>query len=279
MKHTAQHKKRHISIYILLVLLSLVSILPFLTMIINSTRSDAQIVEKVSLIPGRSFYDNMISANSSVNVFKGFINSAYIAIVTTIASTYISALVAYGFHAYDFKGKKVLFLLVIFAMMFPVQLTIIGFYQTITAYNLLDNHLALILPALANATSVFFIRQYAQQVVNKALIESGRIDGANEFCIFNKIIFPILAPATITMGIFSFIASWNNYLSPMLIMKSRNKYTLPVMIRIVESAEQYTVNYGAVYFVITITVLPILLVFVIFSKKIIGGLVAGSIKG
>lgn len=271
--------KRNIIIYAILIFLALVSILPFVVMIVNSTRSDAQIVKSASLIPGVSLIDNIRMANSSVSLLTGFLNSSYISIAITVISTYISALVAYGFYAYTFKGKNLLFLVVLFAMMFPAQLTIIGFYQVIRAYKLIDSHLALILPAIANAASIFFIRQYAMQVIHKSIIESGRIDGASEFHIFNKIIFPILRPAAITMGLFAFITAWNNYLSPLLILKTKDKYTLPLMIRIVESVEQYTVNYGAVYSVIAITVLPILIIFVIFSKKIVGGLVAGSIKG
>lgn len=274
-----QDKKIMAIIYIVFTICALLSIIPFYMMIINSTRSDFEITKGMALIPDVLLKENFIKAESIMPIVRGFFNSIYIAIMSTTLSVYFSTLVAYGFHSYRFKGKNILFVILMISMMLPAQLTIIGYYQMIRSYGLLNSYIPLILPGIASASTVFFLRQYASQALNREIIESARVDGAGEFYTFNRIAIPILSPAMSTMAIFAFVASWNNYLQPLMILSDRNKFTLPLMIRLIESANQRKPALGATYVAISISVVPILIVFVILSRKIIDGLSSGSVKG
>lgn len=276
---TRSFSASNVALYSFLSLLALISFVPFLIMLINATRSDAEIFSSVSLLPGSSLLENIRTASERVNLGRGFLNSVLVSSSATIFSVYFSAVVAYGFTAYKFKGRRFLFSIVLVSMTFPMQLTFIGYFEMVRAYNLLDSYLPLILPAIANAGSVFFLRQYALQLFNISITESARIDGAGEFLIFNRIVLPTLVPAMATIGIFTFIYQWNVFLQPFLILKSRELFTLPLMIRTIQFSVQYSPQYGATYFAIALSVLPMLIVFFTFSKRIISGLSSGSVKG
>ena len=252
-------------------------------MIANAGRSNAEIVGSVSLLPSGHFIENFKAANSLAPLIRGLVNSIFVSVTATALSIYFSTMVAYGFSVYNFKFNKGLFYFVLCTMMVPGQLSFIGFYDMVKGMGLLNNYIPLILPGIAAAGTVYFLKQYCDQTISYEIIESARIDGAGEFMIFHWIILPILIPAMSTMAIFTFIFNWNNYLTPLLILNNTEQYTLPIMIRYIngvanmKSISQQS-GMGAIYSAALISVIPVLIIFVIFSRKIISGLNLGSVK-
>ncbi|WP_235699991.1 carbohydrate ABC transporter permease [Clostridium hydrogenum] len=266
-----------IFLYVLLILLAVICFVPFYIMIINATHTNGEVASKIWLTPGTALMSNYHRLTQNTNIWRGFFNSVFLAVATTVVSGYFSALTAYGFSRYKFKGSKALYAVVLGTMMIPGQLGLIGFYQLVVKIGMANSYLPLILPAMANASSVFFIKGFTDGAVNKSLIEAARIDGCSEFAIFNKIALPLMSPAIATMSIFTFIGTWNSYLVPLIILTDMNKYTLPIMQVVAKGV--YATDYGAIYVCITISVVPIMLAFAFMSKKIVGGLTIGGVKG
>lgn len=274
-KHVGR-KLNHAIIYIVLILLLLLSVVPFYLVIVNSTHSSFEIVTQLNLGMGDDLAENYATMQSNVNIWKGFANSLIIVIPYTLFSGYFGALTAFGFAKYRFSGRKVLFWIVLASMMLPSQLSIIGFYQLNLKLKLLNSYLPFIIPGIANATVVFFLRGIISQGIPDSMIEAARIEGCSEFGIFNKLVLPCITPGVATMCIFSFVSCWNNYIGPLIIMTSNDKYTLPVMIAMIRGL--YLSNYGAMYLAIAISVIPIIIVYMFLSRYIINGLTMGSEK-
>lgn len=279
-------KATKILLYFALVLLAVVCLIPFAMMIVNATRSNEQIVQGFTLLPGSSLVENyqnmMYHMDVQDGIFKGiwvgFKNSLIIAVCVTFLTGYFSALTAYGFHAYNFRGKNVLFIVILVTMMIPTQLGLLGFYELNKGLKLLNTFVPLIVPAAASPFTVFFMRQYLRSTMHPAVIDAARIDGASEIRIFHSIVIPLMMPAIATMSIFAFIASWNNYLIPLIVLFSPEKYTLPVLMGYLKGGK-VAENLGSIYLAISISVVPIMIAFVALSKQIIGSISAGSVKG
>jgi len=158
-----------------------------------------------------------------------------------------------------------------------MQLSIIGFYQFMSRLGLTDNYASLILPAVASAFAVFFGKQYLESVVIQELIDAARIDGASELGIFHRIMLPIAVPGAFTLGIFAFVASWNNFFNAFILISTRDKYTLPMLVRTLRG-DVYRTEYGAIYLGLAITVVPIIIFYAIFSRYIVSGIAMGSVK-
>jgi multiple sugar transport system permease protein len=264
-------------IYTLLVLMAIVCFIPFLMMLVNATRSNEAILSGFTLIPGSSIVENYTTMMEYVNIWSGFKNSLIISVLTTLLSGYFSALTAYGFAFYTFRGKNFLFVFMLVMMMVPGQLGLIGFYELSKNLGILDSFIPLIVPAIASPFVVFFLRQYIQTTLHPSLIEAARIDGASEFKIFHTVAIPIMMPAVATMSIFTFIGSWNNYIMPLVILFSPEKYTLPVLMGFLKGS-QVAQNLGSMYLGIAISVVPIMIAFLFLSKYIVNSISAGSIK-
>ncbi len=267
-------------LYILCTFLSVLSIFPFLVMIVNATRSTYQIQQGVSLIPSiylGSNWNILTGTGKSFDAFLGLRNSATIAFGSTALSVYFSALTAYGLTVYEFKGRRFLFAAIVGILMIPQQISNVGFFLFMYQLGWTDNYLPLILPAIAAPSTVFFMRQYLQANFQLSIVEASRIDGAKEFYTYNKVVMPILAPALATMGIFSVITSWNNYLTPLMMIRSASKQTLPMMVQMLRG-DVYRTEFGSIYLGLTITALPLLLVYFGLSKYIIQGVALGGVK-
>lgn len=265
-------------IYICLLILAACCLLPFLLMLVNATRSGVEITHSFTFIPSTHLKENWDALFAYVNLFRGFANSLVVAIPATILTAYFSSITAYAMAIYRFKGNKWLFKIIVIFMMIPAQLSLIGFYNLCQKLHMVDSYLPLILPAIAAPGIVFFLRQYVQATLSKALLEAARIDGASEIHIFHKIVLPIMAPGIATMSIGSFIGNWNNYLVPLILLNTPNKMTLPVMITTLNAATDLQKNQGAIYLGVAISVVPILIVFCFCSKYIISSISAGSVK-
>ena len=276
MTTTAKMKKG--IIYLCLSLLAAICFLPFLLMIVNATRSGVEITHSFTLIPSSHLKDNWEALFAYVNLFKGFRNSLLVAIPATILTAYFSSITAYAMAVYRFKGNAWLFKILVVFMMIPAQLSLIGFYNLCQKLHMVDSYLPLIIPAIASPGTVFFLRQYVQSTLSKALLEAARIDGAGELHIFHKIVLPIMAPGIATMSIGAFIGNWNNYLVPLILLNTPDKMTLPVMISTLNAATDLQKNQGAIYLGVAISVVPILIVFCFCSKYLISSITAGSVK-
>ena len=267
-------------IFLICIFLSILSLFPFVVMIVNSTRSTYQIQQQaVSLFPSTYFLNNLkILLGKSFNPLIGFRNSLLISIGTTACSLYFSTLTAYAIVMYEWKLKNAFFSFIMAIMMIPSQITTIGFVQMVYKIHMTNNFLMLILPAIAAPSLVFFMRQYMKPAIPPSLIESARIDGSNEFYTFNVIALPIMKPAIATQAIFCFVTSWNDLFRPLTILTRQEKYTLPIMVSLLKG-DIYKTEYGCVYLGLTLTALPLIIVYLLLSKYIVAGVAMGSVKG
>ena len=277
--------KKNGSIYKVLVLivciiLAALSLLPYIVMIINSTRTTYQIQQHaISLIPSNHFFENFkILTGKAFNPAVGFMNSFLLSLGTTVMTLYFSTLTAYGLVMYEWKAKKFFFSFIMAVMMIPATITVIGFYQMVYKLGMANKLITLILPAIASPSMVFFMRQYMKPSVSPSLVESARIDGSKEFFTFNVIVLPIMKPALATQAIFTFVTSWNELFRPLILLTKKAKYTLPIMVSLLRG-DIYKREHGAIYVGLTLTALPLIVVYFILSKYIVAGVAMGSVKG
>jgi len=270
-----------ILVYAILIFLSILCLFSFYMLFINASRSNGQLQAGFTLIPGGHMLENFKNAwtDSSINIPRGLLNSFVIASLTAILTTYFSALTAYGFQAYDFKGKKFLFAFIMAIMVIPTQVSASGFVQICYKFGLTNNYLVLILPGMAAPIVFFYIKQYMESNLPMEIVDAARVDGCGEFRTFNTIILPMLKPALAVQLIFSFVQSWNNYFLPSLLLTKAEKKTVPIMIAQLRSADYSKFDMGKVYMFILLAILPVLIVYIILSKSIIKGVTAGSVKG
>jgi len=265
-------------VYALLFFLLAVTIIPIWLLIVNATRSTFEIQQGMSILPSTHLIDNYnVLLGRGLNMPRGFANSIFLAVVSTVVSVYFSFLTAYGVVVYDFPGKKIFSNFIVLLVMIPMQLSIIGFFRFMSKVGLTDNYLALILPLVANAGGVFFGKQYFESIMIQDLIDAGRIDGASELGIFHRIMMPLAVPGAVTLGIFAFIASWNNFFTPFILISSLKKYTLPMLVQTMRG-DVYRTEYGAIYLGLAITIIPIIIIYAFFSQYIVSGIALGAVK-
>ena len=265
--------------YVFCILLAIISLLPFVIMIINSTRSTTQIQpHAISLVPSTHLLENFkVLTGKTFDPIKGFINSMIISCGATICTVYFSTMTAYALVAYDWRLRKPFFTMIMCVLMIPAQVTTIGFYQFMYSIGMTNNFLALILPAIASPTTVFFMRQFMIPSLPMEILQSARIDGAGEFRIFNQIVLPMMKPAMATQAIFAFVSSWNNLFLPLILLTKNDKYTMPIMVSLL-NGDIYKTEYGAVYLGLLLTVLPLFVIYFLLSKYIIAGVALGGVK-
>lgn len=268
-----------IIIYIVCIFLALLSILPFWIMFMNATRGTYEIQQHaVSLLPSRYLMSNLqVLLGKSFNPVKGFLNSMIISSGVTLCTVYFSSLTAYALMAYDWRMRQPFFTFIMAVMMLPTQVTSIGFYQFMYRIHLTNNFLPLILPVIAAPATVFFMRQYLLSALSMDIVNSARIDGAGEFHIFNRIILPIMKPAIATQAIFAFVSSWNSLFMPLILLTDSDKYTMPIMVSLLRG-DIYKTEFGSVYLGLSLTVLPLFVIYFMLSKYIIAGVALGGVK-
>ncbi len=266
--------------YAVCVLLVIMSIFPFVIMVINATRSTPEIQQQtISLLPSNHFQSNIdVLEGKSFNAYIGFKNSFIIAAFSTILTLYFSSLTAHALVNYSWKLRRPFFTFIMVVMMIPAQITGIGFFQFMYSIGMTNNFLALIIPTMAAPAGVFFMRQFLIATFPLDLLEAARIDGSHEFLTFNRIVLPIMKPALATQGIFAFVTSWNALFMPMVLLTSSNNYTMPLMVNLLRG-DIYKTEYGAIYLALTLTVLPLFAVYFSLSKYIIAGVALGGVKG
>lgn len=269
-------------VYMVLGIITFLCLFFFVLMIINCTKSNMELQGKFSMAPSSHFKENMknaINDRSLVNILVGMRNSFFIASVSAILASYFSALTAYGIHCYNFKLKEFAFKFILVVMMIPSQVSAVGFIAMCNKFNLTNTFWPLIIPSIASPVVFFYMKQYMESVLPLEIVEAARVDGANEFYTFNKIILPIMMPAMAVQLIFSFVASWNNYFLPAMILDKNELKTLPIMIYTLRSADYAKFDMGEIYAYILLSILPVIVVYIFLSKFIIKGATAGSVKG
>ncbi len=263
--------------YVVLIIASAIALYPFYWLLVGVTLTNSEIFGlPPKLTFGSNFLTNYNNLVTKEPIWQTFRNSLFISSVYTVLTVYISSLTGYAFAKYDFKAKNFLFSLILVSMMLPLQVTLIPLFKISIKLGWVNSAKAIIIPALANAFGVFFMKQNMMSVPDE-IIESGRVDGASEMRIFHLLVLPIQLPALAALGILSFINQWGNFLWPLIILNNKDYTTLPVLISTIVGAKP--ADYGQVFVAILISITPVLIVFLLLQKYFISGIYGGSVKG
>lgn len=263
---------------LLLILGALLTLAPFYFMFVFSTHTRTEIFH---LPPPLWFGDNL-SANydsllSRIPFWRSLWNSLYLAVLSTVTTLFFCSLAGFGFAMYSFKGREVLFGLLLATLLIPSSLNIVPYALIMQALGWIDTPRALWVPGMAGAFGIFLMRQYIGSAIPRELVEAARIDGATEFGIYRRIILPLCGPALATLGLVTFINSWNGFVAPLIIFRSQETYTAPLALRSLQGIAN--TDWGALMVGVALTVVPLLIVFAFASRQLIEGLTAGSLKG
>ena len=280
MKKKAGSQFRTVFAHIVLILLSFMCLFFFYVLIINATRSHGDLQKGFSALPGKYFLENLknVANDGSFPMFRGILNSVIVSSCSAALCTYFSSLTAYGLYAYEFKARKVAFTFIMAILVMPTQVTAMGFLRLVTKMGLYDSLLPLIIPSIASPAVFYFMYSYLQSSLPLSLLEAARIDGSGEFHTFNRIVIPIMKPAIAVQAIFTFVGSWNNYFVPALIIQSKSKMTVPILIATLRGADYMNFDMGKIYMMITVAIVPIIVVYLLLSKYIIAGVTLGGVK-
>ena len=261
------------------VFLSALSLFPFIIMIINATRSTPEIrASAVSLIPSVYFFDNLAYMERGVfNAWIGLQNSMIVSVGATVCAVYFSCLTAYALMAYDWRFRQPFFTFIVAVMMIPAQVSAIGFYQLVYQMDMTNSFIPFIIPAIASPAIVFFMRQYLLATFSIDIVNSARIDGAKELYTFNFIVLPMMKPAMAIQAIFIFVSTWNNLFMPLVLLTDSSKFTMPVMVSQLRG-NIYRVEFGAIYLGLTLSILPLFIIYFALARHIIAGVQLGGVK-
>ena len=264
-------------LYITLTVVGLITVLPFIWMILSSFKSNEEISAlHQTLLPQQFTLENYTSLQANFNFLRYFGNSVLIAIIVTVLVVYISCICGFVLSKYEFKGKNLIFGFVMMTMMIPWSVTIISRYTMFMKAGLQDTYLSLILPVMVSGFGIFMMKQDSSSIPNE-LLEAARIDGANEFRIFHQIILPMSKNSISAIAIFQFLWVWEDYLWPYLMIDSEKKQLLAVGLTMFNG--RYSTDYGGLFAATVISILPVIIVYVIFQKRFVAGVSAGSVKG
>jgi multiple sugar transport system permease protein len=267
-------------LYALMVLASIaaaITIFPFVWSAILATHDRSTIFGSgIPLYVGDHLGANYDRLLEMIPFWRAMANSFIIACLGTAASLLFCSLGGYAFGAYEFKGKKWLFSMMLATMMIPPVVGLIPFYLIIKMLGLLDTLTAVWLPFTATPFGIFLVRQYVSSSVPKELLEAARLDGAGELRTYWSVVLPLLKPALATLGIVQFVFFWNNFLTPLIALNSQDKYVVTLALRSLQNNPN--APWGAVMLGTTIAILPLLIFYMFSSRKIIAGLTSGAVK-
>lgn len=277
MKPAGHYGLSKMSAYALVGIGSLIMLAPFYFMFVFATHTRTDIFNiPPPLIPGMAFFDNMKILTTKIHFWNSLGLSLYTALASTALTLLFCSMGGYAFAMFEFRFKQPLFLLVMGTMLVPSFLGMIPTFMIMDALGWIDQPRALYIPGAASAFGIFLMRQFVQTSIPKDLIEAARMDGCSELGIYARIVVPLLKPAMGTLGLITFIASWNNFIGPLVVMRSPEMYTLPLALRSMQSPVD--TEWGALMAGSAIATLPLLVLFAIASKRLIEGLTAGAVK-
>jgi cellobiose transport system permease protein len=264
-------------LHFLLLIGVFISIFPFYWLAVMSTNKTSDILRfPPKLIFGSELFTNINNVLQNVDFFKAFINTVFVSTTSAVAILFFCSLAGFTFAKFQFPGKKLLFTSLLITMMIPSQLSFVPSYIMISKIGWVDTFQALIIPGLANAFGIFWIKQYSEEAIHDSLLDAGRLDGCNHFRLYWNIGLPILRPALAFLGIFSFISIWNDYLWPLVILNDPAKYTLQVTLSQLNGI--YDTDYGMVMAGTLLATLPLIILFMFVSRQFISGIAAGAVK-
>jgi ABC-type glycerol-3-phosphate transport system permease component len=268
---------KRIFVYLILISLSIFMLLPFFWMIITSLKP----MQEVLHVPMIFFSRNMGLFNYSDVIARGvgrrLLNTAVIAFSATALRLLFCSLAGYGFAKFRFPGRNILFSVLVASMIVPFAITLIPLYAMMVNFHWIDSFLPLIIPGAASAFGIFFMRQYIRSIPD-ALLDAARIDGCSEFKIYVRVILPIITPGLISLGLIFFMQVWNDFLWPLVILKTPQNQTLPVMIATL-TGQASTVMYHLQMATSVISITPLIIIFLIFQKRFTAGITFGAVKG
>ncbi|WP_324717376.1 carbohydrate ABC transporter permease [Carboxydochorda subterranea] len=265
-------------IYILLGAMAALTAFPFYWMFVLASHDRSTIFRA----PPPMWFGDAASANyhrlvGTLPFWRNAWNSLYTALMATATTLFFCSLAGFGFAMYDFKGRDALFGFLLATMMVPGLLGIIPYYLIIKWLGWLNFPRALYVPGMASAFGIFLMRQYIASAVPADLLDAGRIDGLSEFGLYRTVVVPLIKPAMGTLGIITFVGQWNNFMGALIVLKEREAYTLPLALRSLQGL--ISTDWGALMLGTALSVLPLLMAFVVGSRRIIEGLTAGALKG
>ena len=272
-----KQKTASISLNIILIACSVLTILPFIWMISSSFKTNAEINSLMqSFFPQNGTTQNYIDVLQKFDFLRYFFNSLVYSLLITTITVYTSALAGFVLSKYSFKGRDLLFSMILMTMMVPGVVTIIPRYSMMQFLGWLDSYKALILPSVFTPFGIFMMRQACISIPNE-LLEAARVDGANEFYIFHRIVFPLLHNSIVSLSIFQFLWAWDDYLWPYLVIRSGNKQLLSIALNMFSG--RYSTDYAGLFAATAIAIVPVIVFYIIFQKRFIAGVSASAIKG
>ncbi len=268
--------------YLALIIIGVLMVLPLLWMLSASFKTTAEIFSYPPRLVPPVFridnYTNLFAGTSVSNFGRWFSNSVLVVIGRLIPSLFFCSLAGFGFAKYDFRGRGLLFSILLASMMIPFYTILIPVYALIVHLGWTDTYQALTIPFMASAFGVFLMRQYIVTIPDE-LLDAARIDGASEFGIYWRIVLPLCKPALAALAVIGFMGSWNSYFWPMLVLTDPNKFTIPMGVVGLTGSVGEEQKFGAVMAASSLAVLPILILFIAMQKQFISGITLGSIKG
>ena len=263
--------------YVVVALGAVVMLLPFYFMFVFASHSRTEIFNlPPPLFFGDSFMANLDILTTKIPFWRSLGWSLYVGLASTALTLLFCSMGGYAFAMFEFRFKQPLFTLVMGTMLLPSFLGMIPSFMIMDAFGWIDQPRALYIPGAASAFGIFMMRQFISSAIPRELIEAARMDGCGELGIYWRIVLPLLKPAMGTLGLITFIASWNNFIGPLIVMRSPEMYTLPLALRSMQSP--VNTEWGAVMAGSAIATLPLLVLFAISSRRLIDGLTAGAVK-
>ena len=264
--------------YIVLLLVAIVSVFPFIWTILASTHTNTQIFQLGETLKiGTNVGVNYEGLLAFAPIWRNVLNSIGISVVYTAAILLIDSMAGFAFAKLHFKGRDILFFICVASMFIPQQVTMVPLFIQLSKFKLIDTAAAIVLPGLAAVFGVFLMRQNFMAFPDE-LLDSAKIDGASDIRTFFSIVAPSMKPAFASLGILSFVNQWGNFMWPLIVLSSKEKFTIPLVLSLMVQPGQ-VVNYGSVMLGAVIALVPVLTFFLIFQKNFINGILAGAVKG
>jgi cellobiose transport system permease protein len=264
--------------YAILAVFMIVSLFPLVWTAIAASRDNQRLAENPPPFWfGSNLFKNLEIAWSDANLGKAFLNTTIVAGTSAVTIVVLSTIAGFAFAKLRFKGRNALMLVVIGTMMIPPQLSIIPLYMMVAKLDWTDQLQAVIFPSLVSAFGVFFMRQYLLQALPDEVIEAARVDGAGSWRVVWHVVFPAARPAMAVLGMLMFVQAWNDFLWPFLVLTQTGNPT--VQVAVAGLGRGYTPDQSLIMAGALLGTLPLLLVFAIFGKQIVGGIMQGAVKG
>jgi multiple sugar transport system permease protein len=270
-------RNRQYAVYAALLVAGALTVMPFVWMLLGSIKPDGEILaDPGGWLPHSATLANYQRWFESLHITTYFTNSAIVAVLTVLGNLIFCSMVGYAMAKLEFTGKRLLFGLVMITLMVPGVVTFVPLFVVVAKLHLINTYAGLILPFLTSPTGVFLMRQFIRSIPD-SLIEAARIDGAGEFRIFARIVLPLSGPPLATLGILTFLASWNNFLWPLVVAQNQDRYTLPVALSLYSTGEQAT-DYGLLLAGSVMVITPIVAAFIALQRWFVQGVATTGIK-